>query len=214
MHKQSPEPMPNLEDWRQTWARLGVPAADEGLFDDLCARYSEPHRKYHTIRHLDECFEKLRELRADAIHPGEIEFALWFHDAIYDVKRQDNEEKSADWARSSILAAGLSMAIAERVHSLVMATCHNAVPSNADEEILVDVDLSILGATKHRFDEYEEQIRAEYSWVPGFLFRSKRRGILRAFLERPVIFNTRKFLEAYEARARENLERSIKKLGG
>ena len=206
--------MPSFENWRRTWTRLGASVADSRLFADVRACYSEPHRKYHTIQHLDECFEKLEELRADAIHPGEIELALWFHDAIYDVKRQDNEEKSAGWARASVLAAGLSRSSADRVHALIMATGHNAVPSEPDEAILVDVDLSILGAAPARFDEYEKQIREEYSWVPGFLFRTKRRSILKEFLARPTIFNTRKFVVTYEARARENLERSISKLDG
>jgi len=42
------------------------------------------------MQHLNECFDKLQEIRAAAVHPDEIELALWFHDAIYDVKRQDN----------------------------------------------------------------------------------------------------------------------------
>ena len=32
-----------------------------------------------------------------------------------------------------------------------------------------------------RFDEYEDEIRAEYAWVPGPIFRSKRREVLRGF---------------------------------
>lgn len=76
---------------------------------------SEPHRKYHTLRDLDECCEKLDEVRALAQHPAEVELALWFHDAIYDVKRRDNEKKSADWARASALAAGTAAEACNRV---------------------------------------------------------------------------------------------------
>jgi predicted metal-dependent HD superfamily phosphohydrolase len=71
------------------------------------------------------------------------------------------------------------------VHALVMATGHDAVPQGRDQEVLVDIDLSILGATPARFDEYEQQVRAEYAWVPEFLFRRKRRAILGQFLARP-----------------------------
>jgi predicted metal-dependent HD superfamily phosphohydrolase len=94
-----------------------------------------------------------------------------------------------------------------------MATCHDAVPNEPDEKVLVDVDLSILGEAPDRFDEYEDQVREEYSWVPAVVFWTKRREILRGFLARASIFNTREFVEAYEARARANLERSIKRLG-
>ena len=49
--------MPLLIQWDATWSALGVArtAALRDIYDDLIARYSEPHRKYHTLRHLDEC---------------------------------------------------------------------------------------------------------------------------------------------------------------
>ncbi len=205
--------MPGLFQWQQLWARLGVAAPDAAVFERLIASYSEPHRKYHTARHLDECFVKLDELRAEAVHGDEVELALWFHDAVYDTKRQDNETKSAEWARATASAANVPPAVGDRIHSLIMATCHDAVPHEPDEQVLIDVDLSILGAAPERFDEYEAQIREEYSWVPAVVFRAKRQEILRGFLARASIFNTRKFVEAYEARARANLERSIRRLG-
>ena len=201
--------MPNRTQWQNTWIGLGATAADERLYRELVARYEEPHRKYHTLHHLDECFAKLDEIRALAQFPAEIELALWFHDAIYDVSRKDNEQKSAEWAHESTLAAGLSVAVAERVHALILITRHNAQPGNRDGQILVDVDLSILGASAGRFDEYENQIRAEFAWVPAILFRRKRREILREFLARPVIFNTAAFRESYEQQARDNLQRSL-----
>ena len=94
-----------------------------------------------------------------------------------------------------------------------MVTRHDAVPRETDEEVLVDVDLSILGVEPKRFDEYENQIREEYAWVPSIVFRAKRREILKGFLARPSIYSTRRFLDVYEAQARTNLERAIKQLG-
>lgn len=203
--------MPTLERWRSTWNGLGV-AVPADLHARLIASYSEPHRKYHTTHHLDECLAKFSEVRSQAGHPEEIELAIWFHDAIYDTKRKDNEEKSAQWARAAMLDAGLGEARAERVRRLVMATCHDAVPEGEDARILVDVDLSILGAAPERFDEYERQVREEYAWVPGILFRRERRKILKSFLERPRIYSTRHFHEAHERHARENLRRSLERL--
>ena len=197
-----------------TWIELRVRSADEPLFHELIACYSEPHRKYHTIQHLEECFGKWPAVRADAIHPPEVEVALWLHDAIYDVRRQDNEEKSAQWARDIVLRAGLESAVAERVYALVMATRHNAVPEETDARILVDIDLSILGAAPDRFDEYERQIREEYCWVPGLLFRRNRRKILESLRARSRIFATDFFFDTCEAMARANLDRSIRQLGG
>jgi len=204
--------MPTLEQWRTTWTGLGV-AAPADLYRRLIASYSEPHRKYHTPLHLDECLAKFSGVRSQASHPEEIEVAIWFHDAIYDTKRKDNEEKSAQWARAAMLDAGLSEDRAERVRRLIMTTCHDAIPAGEDAQILVDVDLSILGAAKDRFDEYERQVREEYAWVPDTLFRRERKKILKSFLERPRIYSTQHFRETHEHQARENLRRSLERLG-
>jgi predicted metal-dependent HD superfamily phosphohydrolase len=95
-----------------------------------------------------------------------------------------------------------------------MATKHDAVPTNSDTRLLVDIDLSILAASADRFDEYERQVRQEYAWVPDFLFRRTRRSILEAFRSRAHIFNTDYFRDRFEAAARLNLDRSIGSLGG
>lgn len=84
-----------------------------------------------------------------------------------------------------------------------------AQPVSADAQLLVDIDLAILGADPERFDEYEVQIRQEYAWVPGPLFRRKRREILMDFLARPKIYGTAWFQERFEASARDNLQRPV-----
>jgi len=201
--------MPTLEQWHTTWNALGARAPDDGLYATLAARYTEAHRHYHTLQHLDECLANLGELRAAARRPEEVEIALWFHDAIYDVHRRDSEERSAQWARESILAAGLPESTAGRVHALIMATRHEAQPHDADACVLVDVDLWILGAGTARFDEYDAQVRAEYRWVPDLLFRPGRAKVLRGFLARPRIYLTELFHARHEAAARTNLMRSL-----
>lgn len=134
--------MPTIEPWRSLWARLGT-AADDRLYEDVLRRWSEPHRSYHTLRHLDECLEQLELLRRSAQQPDAIELALWFHDIVYEPLRNDNEQKSADFARSVAIDAGLSADLAVHVHDLVMATRHDAVPDDIDKRTIVDVDLAI-----------------------------------------------------------------------
>ena len=203
-----------LDRWQDLWRRLGASEVDEGLFHQLVASYSEPHRKYHTMQHLDECFGHLARLAPFAERPAEVELALWFHDAIYNTRKKDNEKRSAKWATDSILAAGLSDDLASRVHDLIMATVHNAVPEGKDAEVLVDIDLAIIGADQERFNEFEVQVREEYSWVPGFLFRPARRQILEEFARRKHIYSTELFRSERESQARKNLARSFARLQG
>lgn len=203
--------MPSIDQWSMTWTGLGLSISAALLrdYEELIARYSESHRKYHTVRHLDECFAKLAEVRLCAEHPEEVEVALWFHDAIYEPRSNENEAKSAELASSKIQIAGGSLECVKRISTLIMVTQHAAVPQSDDARVLVDVDLAILGESPERFDEYETQIRGEYSWVPEFIFERERKRILREFLARPAIFNTTLFRERYESRARDNLQRSI-----
>src|SRR5690606_13982957 len=118
---------------------------------------------YHTLQHLGECLALHAAHAAHAARPAEVALALWFHDAVYDLQASDNEARSAEWAQETMRAAGASAQAVARVHALVMATCHSALPEGPDAELLVDIDLAILGATPARFAEYERQIRVEYA---------------------------------------------------
>lgn len=195
--------------WREAWGALGVPAPGSALQAELEARYREPQRHYHTLQHLGECLDGFARERAAAQRPGEVALALWFHDAIYDVHAHDNEARSADWARAALREAGASADAAQRVHALVMATRHDAQPADADAQLLVDIDLAILGAPAPRFDEYEQQIRREYAHVPPALFAVRRRQILAGFLERNPLYMTAGMRAHCEAQARINLRRAI-----
>lgn len=190
---------------------MGV-AAPAGLGERLLAAYAEPQRRYHTRQHLGECIGHFESASDLARHPGEVEIALWFHDAIYEPKGQGNELKSADWAANELAAAGLPAQAGERVHALVMATRHAVLPESDDEQLLVDVDLSILGADAGRYAEYAAQVREEYAWVPRMIFRHKRKALLREFLARESIYATQYFRERLETRARENIENEIQQL--
>lgn len=194
--------------WQLLWQGLDRPAP-AGLVDALLQAWSEPPRHYHTLQHLEECLAHFDTLRHLAEHPAEIELALWFHDSVYDVHARDNEARSAAWADSALLAAGLAPDRRRRVHELIMATCHDALPASPDAKLLTDIDLAILAASPARFAEYESQIRAEYAHVPQALFLDKRRQVLLGFLERERIFQTPSFHAQREAAARRNLMQAI-----
>lgn len=203
--------MSTLDVWIRSWAELGVPTSARlrDLFADIVSRYEEPHRFYHTLQHLAECFERWSELREQADHPAEVEVALWFHDAVYDTHSESNEARSADLAMDVARSLGIEAASAQRIHDLIMSTRHAALPVGPDAQLIVDADLAILGAESARFAEYEHQVRQEYAWVPENVFRERRANILREFLERPYIFSTDLFRERYERRARENIRQSL-----
>jgi predicted metal-dependent HD superfamily phosphohydrolase len=197
--------------WQQLWQAFGTVPPD-GLLAALLARYAEPHRHYHAQAHLDACLAHFARVRTQAERPHEVEMALWFHDAIYAIGAPDNEQRSADWARQALEQAGIAPDAVARVAALVMVTRHDCAPQDTDQALLLDADLSILGQPPAVFDAYERHIRAEHAAVPEAIFRSRRRGILQQFLERPRIFHSAHFHAAFEAQARANLARSISRL--
>jgi predicted metal-dependent HD superfamily phosphohydrolase len=115
-------------------------------------------------------------------------------------------------AKQRITQAGGAASWGDAVAALILATKTHDPALHPDAPLLVDVDLSILGQPKERFQEYEVQIRQEYDWVPGTTFASKRAEILEHFLARERIYTTGQFFKAYERQARCNIRESIGKL--
>ena len=178
--------------------------------EQLLAAYQEPWRKYHTLQHLKECLVHLDRYRHLAQRPGEIEAAIWFHDVVYSVRAKDNESQSAAWAGPALQTAGVDQEAIARIQSHIEATSHAVAPEGTDQQLLVDMDLSILASDDIRFAEYEVQVRQEYSWVPAFLYKKKRREVLQSFLSRQAIYGTPEVKLALESRARANLQASLR----
>jgi predicted metal-dependent HD superfamily phosphohydrolase len=198
--------------WLELWPKLGVSNSPGPYFAALVAHYSEPHRAYHNLAHILDCLEQFVPARHLAHDATAVEMAIWYHDAIYDPRAKDNEERSAGLAASVADELGLPASLKETVNALILATKKHDASLARDAAVLVDVDLSILGRTPHRFDEYEHQIRQEYDWVPADAFAAGRSAVLETFLARPAIYHTELFRAKYEHQARENLKRSIQNL--
>lgn len=183
-------------------------------FESLMAAYSGSGRHYHTAEHISACLQHLDGCEDNLDFPREVEIALWFHDAIYKPLSGNNEKESANWAASFLSERGATDEEVARVHRLIMVTEHNAPTQTKDEAVLVDIDLSILGADPATYNIFEKAVRKEYKLVPWFFYRKKRAEVLRGFLERPKIYTSGCFSAAAECQAKENLSNAISKLEG
>ena len=179
--------------------------------------YSKPKRAYHNWSHIQACLNELADfikwsktynVRFSA---SRIYAALLFHDIIYDSKRKDNEELSAKLAVRS-LRKFYSKKDCLSVGKLILTTKHVKPPNCLEGKLIVDIDLSILGQSRAKFDAYEKAIRKEYAWVPDAAFREGRAKVLQHFLKRKRIYSTPYFFKKYEKRARANLKRSLARL--
>lgn len=203
------DPASALSRWEESWRLTGRPAPVRQL-RTLTARYGERHRAYHDLRHILACLALAGAVRSQLQTAAQVELALWYHDAVYDPRAGDNEERSAALAVAELDA--LPEAARTAIAELIRATRHDAVPTEPDARFVVDIDLAILGAAPAAFDAYEAAIRREYRWVPRALYRRRRREILARLLDRPSLYSTPPFRTLLEAPARANLQRSLSRL--
>jgi len=192
--------------------RLGIKNNSEELFIQLSSLYSEKSRFYHNLSHIEHVLCEFKDARELTENPNAVEFALWYHDSIYNPQMKCNEEKSAEFAAEVCKNSGIPLIFANYAKKLILITRHLELPKSFDEKVIVDCDLSILGQPKEVFDEYEKNIRKEYSFVSEEDFRKGRASILQNFLKRKSIYSTELFRQKYESSARKNLERSLARL--
>jgi predicted metal-dependent HD superfamily phosphohydrolase len=194
--------------------RLGATQDSTPLGDALLAAWSDPARRYHDARHLEDCLARLDELRPSPATRDLLEMALWFHDAVYHPRASDNEERSALWAEQALASAGLPAPAVDEIVRLVRLTRQHGPAADETGRLMCDIDLSILGRPNEAFDEYERRVRAEYAWVPEPAFRQGRTRILEGLLRRDPLFQTETFRRRFESAARANLRRALAALAG
>jgi len=204
-----------------SWVTLlgGEHARAAGL--DLLARYAEPHRRYHTVKHLREVLGIVAELSAEAEDADAVRLAAWFHDAVYTIGNSSgsssgnvdgvsNEEASARLAEQVLSELGLpATRIVETARLVRLTETHRSGPDDRNAAVLCDADLAILGASPERYREYAREVRQEYAEIPDEAFRRGRAEILRSLLEQRSLFRTAAARERYEDRARANLTAEI-----
>lgn len=187
----------------------GARCADAATVDrwraEVARRYSEPHRHYHTLAHIEHLLSLLPHASETVLA------AVWFHDAIYDGPL--NEERSAAFGREALTDLRFAPDEIEQVERMIAATkSHDASGLTTEQAAFLDADLAILGSDRDRYRAYVSEVRQEYAHVPEAMFRAGRAAILRAFLARERIYFTEEFRRRFERQARENMEWELARL--
>lgn len=198
--------MTTEERFKNLWEACQGYGSYEFAYEELVNAYSQPHRHYHTMKHVVDCLSELDQERAMIRLPLETELALWYHDLVYDPMSKTNEVTSWNKLDNIIYAFCLDRVINPYVvKEMILATDHQVVPRSLDAKYVVDIDLAILGRSPQVFAEYEDGIRMEYSAVSDSAFYAARRKFLDKLKLRDHIYNTDHFRWKYEELARMNL---------
>lgn len=195
--------------FKKVCRRAGV--ADEraeSIFSELVVFYSQEHRAYHNLSHIDRM---LSWLDASGEATDSVEFAIWFHDAIYEPLSNHNEAKSAQYFTDH-LGSFVGGKLVEDVERLIMATDPTRSRSGReDEDLIIDIDLSILGAPPEDYEAYQSAVRSEYSSVPDAEFFAGRSSILQCFLSQRIYAT--EFFGQLEEQARSNIKKELTSRG-
>ena len=189
------------------------PAAVARVGDDLISRWSEPHRHYHTLDHLATVLRIISDHAATASDPAAVTLAAWFHDAVYDPRRVDNEEASALLAEANLPVLQAPPDLVAEVARLVRLTAsHDPTAGDRNGSLITDADLAILAADPDTYWRYTGAIRREYAHVPDAAFAAGRAAVLRNLLDLPVLFHTPALRARWEDAARHNITSELAEL--
>ncbi|MCH5599784.1 HD domain-containing protein [Niabella ginsengisoli] len=177
----------------------------EKLWKEIEGCYSNFQRHYHNLDHLNELLLQLKEIIQSIKDPDSVLFALYYHDIVYNVSRSDNEEKSAVLAEERMQQLQVPASVIENCKAHIIATKLHEQTLKSDTNYFIDADLSILGSSPDRYEQYCDAVRKEYSIYPDFIYKQGRKTILQRLLKMKSIFNTNYFSQKFEQQARKNL---------
>ena len=102
------------------WEAIGARGDGRPWYDRLTTAYAEAHRHYHNQRHIAECLREFDAARHLVGQAEVVELGIWFHDAVYEPRAGDNEERSAALAKECLDETGVSGLISHTVAGMVM----------------------------------------------------------------------------------------------
>ena len=199
--------------WKKLCSRYSADVALVAqLWEELEQAYTSKGHHYHTLVHLAYMLELAKKYGKKGERYNLLLFAIFYHDIVYSATQSDNEEKSAAIAGKRLAGLGLAPVDVAFVKEMILATKAHQQQSDDSINLLLDLDLAILGAHEERYDAYSQAVRQEYSLYPDLIYKPGRTKVLQHFLNQPSIYKTSLFKQNFEAQARQNLQRELKQL--
>jgi predicted metal-dependent HD superfamily phosphohydrolase len=183
------------------------------LWKEIEKTYTKSNRHYHTLHHLDNLLIQLSEIQSEIKKWDAVLFALFYHDIIYNVMKNDNEEKSAQLAIKRLMEIEVHGSILDACNAIIVSTKKHLLSNDSDVNFFIDADISILGSTWNNYLLYAQQVRKEYSIFPDFIYNPGRKKVLEHFLSMKKIFKTNYFASKFEEKAKQNLKQGLLLLG-
>lgn len=182
------------------------------LWREIEAYYGDTLRHYHTLDHLENLLLELTAVKEKIKNWEALLFTLYYHDIIYDVSKQNNEEESAYLAVKRMKEIAVPDDLITLCMEQIVATKSHLASVDQDTNYFTDADLSILGQDWDTYGNYYKNVRLEFQIYPDLQYSFGRRSVLDHFLSMDRIFKTDYFYNRFEVQAKENLKREMELL--
>lgn len=179
------------------------------LWQEIGDQYGAAPRQYHTLTHLEHLVQELQSCNDLIQQKDALLFSVFYHDIVYDVSGNDNEERSAVFALQRMDRLGVAQPVKAQCSRLILATKNHTATDDPDTGLFTDADLSILGSTPEKYKAYARHIRMEYALYPDSLYLPGRKKVLQHFLAMPRIYKTDYFFQRFETQARLNMQEEL-----
>lgn len=193
------------------WQRNAYHYYDEvarSVFAGLMDMYTEKWRAYHNIEHIKACLNYFDDCKSHADFADAIEFAIWFHDCIYQLGESDNEAHSRDWfIRQS--TGYIVPAVTRHVDRLIMDTRHLSVPDSDDGKLIADIDLTSFGLPWDEYLSDSHAVQAELSLINNGCEVTSKILFLENLVDDGQIYYSDYYLTHFEQKAQDNVQRHL-----
>ena len=188
------------------WARLvGDSPTSRTEWAAVIAAWSERHRRYHDLSHLAAVLGLVDALAPAADDADAVRLAAWYHDVVYDPRRIDNEEVSAERARAGLRGLVPADRVEEVARLVLLTAGHDPAPDDANGAVLCDADLAVLAGPPEAYAAYASAVRAEYGHLSDAEFTAGRTAVLEHLLALPALYRLPAVAAEWTPRARANL---------
>jgi pantetheine-phosphate adenylyltransferase len=161
-----------------------------GFNPGVLVRYEEKHRYYHTLEHIISLMNILdRKKSLD----DELFLTTVYHDAVYDPKRSDNEDRSAELFISESGGANITREQAKEIKKIILATKEHSSHDQRSKDFM-DADLNILWSPLEEQIHHENLVFKEYQFMNYKKYVPERIKVLESINQKGELNNLIAFI--------------------
>ena len=180
--------------------------ADYLYESNMVPAYTE-NRHYHTLNHIKVLLKAIQDFELTPNERVKLEWAIWFHDYVYDSNSYNNEWQSSKAFKEFGVFFKMKNDKIYEISKLILITKHVDKPTSRLEKIICDVDLKQLASDWHA--KNAKNVRKEYEFLSERDWRKGRKEFLESMLAKEHIYNTDEYRGALEDAARYNLQKEL-----